>query len=341
MHSPHAAGRQDTDSEARLLRQQEEVVSLCQRAVDEIVYGSEVGTPRGTSKTANNAAAGLKALAPKAASHTSALPIEYNNLSAHGKRHIYSESRLKEEFPPYALGNMPPPPPPPAPPALVAPLEGEARPASAASIVTMPVPSLNHLRSSISKQTGGSQARVTAAFAKRDQSRQGKLAPADFAAAVRDLGVPLSVRNMHGITGANMDLSSDTIDYLAFVNSLEPRLAEAASEVAAAPAAAAQPATSKLDTRRLFGSHSSAARSHSVQQALCGGVAGGGSEGSGEEMTAPPRLQEHAAFASAAGVGAERIYGPEGEPFCTRRHYGNANHAASSEEAIFTSEVST
>ena len=58
---------------------------------------------------------------------------------------------------------------------------------------------------------------------------QGKLAPADFAAAVRDLGVPLSVRNMHGIAGANMDLSSDTIDYLAFISSLEPQLSEAAS----------------------------------------------------------------------------------------------------------------
>mgnify|MGYP003336636012 CR=1 FL=1 len=66
--------------------------------------------------------------------------------------------------------------------------------------VALEVTSLETLRKCISEQVEGSSARVQAAFAKRDQARQGKLAPSDFAASVRDLGVGCTTGIMHGIS---------------------------------------------------------------------------------------------------------------------------------------------
>ena len=251
-------------------------------------------------------AAGIKGMASRSTLHGSALPPPYDPGAGSGRRQLTPGARLTEAFPPYALGYEAAASAPDSGPAVdMAPVEGIGAPAA----VSMSSDSLHELRAAISRQVKGSTARVAAAFAKRDQARQGKLSPADFAAAVRELGVPIDTRQMHGLQSGSADLSSGTIDYLAFVASLEPHLGWAAAEaglgVAEMPGSDA--VRTKLDQRRLFGAHAQTPRSqvriaHAQtprSQVRIG--AGDGAEG-GE----PPQLHEHAAFAAAAGVGAER-----------------------------------
>ena len=88
-------------------------------------------------------------------------------------------------------------------------------------------PAAGEKEASFAKISDGSAARLARAFAKRDTQRQGKLAPADFAAAVRELGVPLSEGSVRksGVGGhACSNLSNDTIDYLKFIESLSPNV---------------------------------------------------------------------------------------------------------------------
>ena len=178
-----------------------------------------------------------------------------------------------------------------------------------------------------------SSTRLAAAFAKRDYGRQGKLAPTEFAAAVRSLGVPLSTPIMPGAQhAASSNLSSDTVDYLSFMASLEPpthginTLSSAASTAVAAAAAASAcdpapgrggPAASAagggVHRKKSFGVH---AHTHRSQVQLGTGTGAGGGGGGEAAWSAQAgvaggdgrvgALHQHAAFASAAGRPVEQ-----------------------------------
>ena len=164
-------------------------------------------------------------------------------------------------------------------------------------------------RQAIASAVEGSTARLTAAFAKRDGYRQGKLAPQDFAQVVRDLGVELTPRALPGLTVANSNLSTDTVDYLNFIAGLEPQLGLAASVAAPQPAVPTDRGSKGVKN---FGIHAHSARSNvplTVDQ----------QPPAGEATT----LHHHEAFASAAGLGVERP--PRHD---TRRHHPTASYSA-------------
>ena len=331
MLSPGAAGRVVEDGEAKLLTQQQQMKEhvsaqqLSQSAINEAVYGTadvSAAPPRPAFR-----AAGTKGVAYRLSNATSVLPQAYDGgaKGTCGKKKLAPKSDAgRDTEPPYALeyeASALPSEYPRASSVPLAPLEG-ARPSATAglpaSAVSMPSQSLHELRSTISKQVSGSTARVAAAFAKRDHARQGKLAPADFAASIRDLGVSCQTSDMSGITTANQDLSSDTVDYLAFVASLEPQLGLAAAAAASRPAVAPSLPRSKLDSRRLYGVYAQGQRSQiDFGAAAASGSPGGASgiDGGAEAAAQSTLLHEHAAFA-AAGVGAERKKEPNG-----RRHF--------------------
>lgn len=227
-------------------------------------------------------AAGKKGMLPKESIAVSTLPHPYQQLQGQGVRMI-AEARASKQSanPPFALGEP-------------------SAPTSPAVVVA--AASRDALDSAIAAKVGGSSTRLCAAFAKKDQSRQGKLAPAEFAKVCRELGVSCSVGELQTVPGMRADVAAGTIDYLAYVRSLEPKLRDEAAAVAAQPAAPAEAPRSKLDQRRLFGEHAQTPRS----QILFGGDAGGAAAA----LPPPPPppvlvLHHHEAFAAAAGKGAE------------------------------------
>ena len=227
-------------------------------------------------------AAGKKGLLPKESIAVSTLPHPYQQLQGQGVRMI-AEARASKQSanPPFALGEP-------------------SAPTSPAVVVA--AASRDALDSAIAAKVGGSSTRLCAAFAKKDQSRQGKLAPAEFAKVCRELGVSCSVGELQTVPGMCADVAAGTIDYLAYVRSLEPKLRDEAAAVAAKPAAPAEAPRSKLDQRRLFGEHAQTPRS----QISFSGDAGGAAAA----LPPPPPppvlvLHHHGAFAAAAGKGAD------------------------------------
>ena len=148
------------------------------------------------------------------------------------------------------------------------------------------------------KLASQTSARITAAFAKYDGARQGQLAPSDFAAAMRDLGVDLASGSVSKLAprakpAVMGNLSSDTVDYLQFVASLEPPSAQALV------AQATKPPAPKVPAKRCFGTY--AHTRHSSITTLGGDASPGGGGGGGGQA-----LHEHAAFADRAGIPAEQ-----------------------------------
>ena len=161
-------------------------------------------------------------------------------------------------------------------------------------------------RQAIASAVEGSTARLTAAFAKRDGYRQGKLAPQDFAQVVRDLGVELTPRALPGLTVANSNLSTDTVDYLNFIAGLEPQLGLAASVAAPQPAVPTDRGSKGVKN---FGIHAHSARSNVPLTST-----------SSLLQEKRPRCATMG-LASAAGLGVERP--PRHD---TRRHHPTASY---------------
>jgi len=356
-----AAGRLARDGEATLLLQQQRVAEMVAALPPPPTSVPSAAPP--LSPAVINAAvygdpqpaAGTKALAPKESAEMSALPQPYQEMKSSGTRKVHT-TKLPTAIPPFALGYENPELPaeyiPPrgngrceavAAATAATPLPGAATstlgaPANGAP-VSMPPASLEALRASIAEQVSGSSARVQAAFAKRDGMRQGKLAPSDFAASVRDLGVQMYVGDLRNLSTASHHLTSDTIDYLAFIQSLEPQLNSTAAAIATRPPPQSDAPRSKLDHRRLFGAHAQVPRS---QIALVAEVAPGPAL-----AAAPPTLREHSAFAHSAGLGAEPTpgkdttlcaRGPAYTVASTRRHYANSDFPSDTDHIIFGSD---
>ena len=167
-------------------------------------------------------------------------PPADDNIVKSGKKIIDARAKDRPSFAPFATGE--------------AADEVHVPPAAATPAARVPPHADTH-GESLAKISDGSAARLAAAFAKRDTQRQGKLAPADFAAAIRELGVPLSEGSVRGagVGGhACSNLSNDTIDYLKFIQALSPHVGGVASAAASAAwSASALPSGGRLPASSL------------------------------------------------------------------------------------------
>ena len=178
------------------------------------------------------------------------MPIEYQ-VRPSQRRTVQSRASKVNAFPPFALGEV----------EQCGGAECDATPSANAKAPSTAPPSADVLRASIKASADGNVTRIAAAFAKRDGERQGLLAPSDFAAAMRELGVALdadaasaALRDA-GVTHAQSDgatsgdggaasshhhhslgLSGESIDYMKVVASLEPPPSAAAAQQAEATA---------------------------------------------------------------------------------------------------------
>ena len=114
--------------------------------------------------------AGMAALRSRAEDHSSVLPLGYDKPTHLFQRKMVSTPAVQataKRFPPYALGNVPDS------------ATKSSVPTAAATVTSQ------ELATSMAAAVDGSSARLHAAFAKQDPTRQGKVTPGEFAATAR------------------------------------------------------------------------------------------------------------------------------------------------------------